>query len=980
MASKPQLQPSRLPFRQIDTISKHPQVPQSEQKSRKAIHASHEVLRGVDTAWLFESAPDAMVLEDRDGRIALVNSNTEKMFGYGREELIGEPVEKLVPERFREGHGEHRTQFTAAPQARPMGEGRELFGQHGDGHEFPIQIRLAPVETENGAMALSAIRDVTDLKRTQDLQSSLEFEKLMSRLSRTFVNLPVERIDSELNSGLQDLAEVMDLDRILMDLTIPENKSRNVLHWWARAGLPAPPLRSVSELFPWMASRIANRETFCVSGPEDLPDAAATEREHMLSEGIKSWLAIPLVVGGELLGMMGTALIRRQQTWDSQSISRFQQAGDLFSNVLARRLAAEAQSESEERFRTVADTAPVLIWMSGTDKFRTFFNQGWLAFTGRTRKEELGNGWTSGIHPEDLNRCMETYSAEFNARTDFTLEYRLRRHDGDYRWIVDRGMPRFDSGGRFLGYVGCCLDITDRKLSEEALAEQLKFETMLGELLTTFINLPQNQLDAQIIEAQKRICETLGLDRSTLAQLPVDGDDLIITHSWAAEGFQVGRHLSKRELPWLVRTLLDGQQVSFARIADLPEEAAVDKETFGQSGLKSLVAFPLSAGGKTLGGLGFVSVRTEREWPAPLVKWLSIAAQVFANAFSRAQADKNLSQAYHQIEELKQRIEKENVCLREEVKLEHHHNEVIGDGEGIRRVLKQVEQVAPTDSTVLLLGETGTGKELIARTIHAHSRRSVRVMVKVNCAALPASLVESELFGREKGAFTGALTREMGRFELANGSTILLDEIGELHIELQSKLLRVLQEGEFERLGSPRTIKVDVRLIAATSKNLQQAVKEGKFREDLFYRLNVFPITIPPLRERREDIPSLVWHFVNDLSQRMGRTIETIHGATMDAFKSYYWPGNIRELRNVIERFLITSTNTVFRGQLPTVESSGTCAHTQTFEEAERAHILHVMKLTAWRVRGEGGAAQILGLKPTTLESRMQKLGITRHG
>jgi transcriptional regulator with GAF, ATPase, and Fis domain len=215
---------------------------------------------------------------------------------------------------------------------------------------------------------------------------------------------------------------------------------------------------------------------------------------------------------------------------------------------------------------------------------------------------------------------------------------------------------------------------------------------------------------------------------------------------------------------------------------------------------------------------------------------------------------------------------------------------------------------------------------------------------------------------------------------LANGTTILLDEIGELPIELQSKLLRVLQEGEFERLGSPRTIKVDVRLIAATSKNLQQAVKEGKFREDLFYRLNVFPITIPPLRERREDIPSLVWHFVNDLSQRMGRTIETIHGATMDAFKSYYWPGNIRELRNVIERFLITSTNTVFRGQLPTVESSGTCAHTQTFEEAERAHILHVMELTAWRVRGEGGAAQILGLKPTTLESRMQKLGITRHG
>jgi transcriptional regulator with GAF, ATPase, and Fis domain len=294
-------------------------------------------------------------------------------------------------------------------------------------------------------------------------------------------------------------------------------------------------------------------------------------------------------------------------------------------------------------------------------------------------------------------------------------------------------------------------------------------------------------------------------------------------------------------------------------------------------------------------------------------------------------------------------------------------------------VLKKVEQVALTDSIVLLLGETGTGKELIARTIHEHSRRKDRVMVKVNCAALPASLIESELFGREKGAFTGALTREMGRFELANGSTILLDEIGELPVELQSKLLRVLQEGELERLGSSKTIKVDVRVIAATSKNLQQAVREGKFREDLFYRLNVFPITVPPLRERREDIPPLVWHFVNDLSQRMGRSIETIQASTMEAFKSYYWPGNVRELRNVIERFLITSTNTVFRAKLPTDETAAASTHSQTFEEVERNHILHVMEMVGWRVRGAGGAAQILGLKPTTLESRMQKLGIVRH-
>jgi formate hydrogenlyase transcriptional activator len=508
--------------------------------------------------------------------------------------------------------------------------------------------------------------------------------------------------------------------------------------------------------------------------------------------------------------------------------------------------------------------------------------------------------------------------------------------------------------------------------------ERLKFEVMLGKLLTTFINVTASQLDAHILEAQKRICETLGLDRSSLAQQNAEGDDMIVTHRWVADGSYDGRPLSTRDIPWLARKLQGGQVVCLARLDDLPEEAVNDKEALRQNGIKSTVLFPLSAAGKMLGGLGFTSCRVEREWPASLVRWLGIVAQVFANALARAQSDKNLLQAYRQIEELKQRVEKENIYLREEVKLQHHHDEVIGDSEGIRRVLKKVEQVAPTDSAVLLLGETGTGKELIARTIHAHSRRSARLMVKVNCAALPASLVESELFGREKGAFTGALTREIGRFELANGSTILLDEIGELPLELQAKLLRVLQEGEFERLGSPRTIKVDVRLIAATSKNLQQEVRQGKFREDLFYRLNVFPITIPPLRERREDIPSLVWHFINDLSQRMGRSIETIHGSTMEALKAYYWPGNIRELRNVIERFLITSTDTVFRGNLPMDEAVAPGSQSERFEDVERNHILHVMELASWRVRGVAGAAHILGLKPTTLESRMQKLGISR--
>jgi DNA-binding NtrC family response regulator len=402
----------------------------------------------------------------------------------------------------------------------------------------------------------------------------------------------------------------------------------------------------------------------------------------------------------------------------------------------------------------------------------------------------------------------------------------------------------------------------------------------------------------------------------------------------------------------------------------------LDSRMPGDLGPWSISEHPIEA--STAGDESYLSAPPGPEtWRT--VDAAQLVESVLANGFARVKAEESLQQAYREIEQLKHRLEKENVYLREEVKLEHNHHEVIGNSDGIRQVLKKAEQVAATGSTVLLLGETGTGKELIARTIHDHSQRKHRVMVKVNCAALPASLVESELFGREKGAFTGALTREMGRFELANGSTILLDEIAELPVELQSKLLRVLQEGEFERLGGPKTIKVDVRIIAATSRNLQQAVREGKFREDLFYRLNVFPITIPPLRERREDIAPLVWHFVNDLSHRMGRSIEAIHASTMEAFKGYHWPGNVRELRNVIERFLITSTNTLFQADLPSAELEIPQSSIQTSEEAERRHILHILGLVGWRVRGQGGAAEILGLRPTTLESRMQKLGVVRQ-
>jgi len=334
-------------------------------------------------------------------------------------------------------------------------------------------------------------------------------------------------------------------------------------------------------------------------------------------------------------------------------------------------------------------------------------------------------------------------------------------------------------------------------------------------------------------------------------------------------------------------------------------------------------------------------------------------------------------QVYHQLQEIEQlrnRLEAENSYLRNELGDTQERQKISSGSNRMQGVMSQVEQVTTTDSTVLIQGETGTGKELVAQMIHQSSERRKRVMVKVNCAALPAALVESELFGREKGAFTGALSRQAGRFELANGSTLFLDEIAEMPLDIQAKLLRVLQEGEFERLGSPQTIKVDVRVIAASNRDLADEVRHGRFRRDLYYRLNVFPIQVPPLRERVEDIPNLVWEFINELGELMGKKIRRISQRDMEVLKSQPWPGNVRELRNVIEHALIISKGDTL--ELQRLSGMAPISLPSTLEEVERQHIQDILSATHGRIKGMGGAAECLGLHPSTLYSRMRKLGI----
>ncbi len=534
------------------------------------------------------------------------------------------------------------------------------------------------------------------------------------------------------------------------------------------------------------------------------------------------------------------------------------------------------------------------------------------------------------------------------------------------------------------------------------------FEALLWDLFLRLMDVPGDGVEAEILIAQRRLCEALGLDRTSLWQVhPDDPLRLRVTNFYDVEqdrpasgstdgsvapdrdrvfrlsgGNSIARHTDASDFgfPWLAQRVLAGETVVIPTVDDLPPEAARDADTLRRIGTLSTVVVPLSAPGGILGCLSFAATRRARDWEGGLVARFERLAQVFAKALARARTETQLQTALNDLQQLRDQLQRDNVYLRDEIRERRNPTRIVGTSAAIRRVLDLVGQVAPTSATVLLMGETGTGKERVAAAIHELSARHARPMVKVNCSAIPATLIESELFGREKGAYTGALTKQIGRFELANGSTIFLDEIGDLPAETQAKLLRVIETREFERLGSPNPVHVDVRIIAATNKDLNQAVRLGHFREDLFFRLNVFPVVMPALRERPEDIPALVMAIIDELSASMSRQFDTIPRASLLALQRCHWPGNIRELRNVVERAMITSDGSVLNIEIPQAPARRPGSSSRALKAVEREHVLAVLQQTGWRVRGARGAAVVLGLPPTTLENRMKRLGIVRPG
>jgi transcriptional regulator with GAF, ATPase, and Fis domain len=512
--------------------------------------------------------------------------------------------------------------------------------------------------------------------------------------------------------------------------------------------------------------------------------------------------------------------------------------------------------------------------------------------------------------------------------------------------------------------------------------DESAFERLLTRIATRFASLEPDQLAPALGDALEQICVAMRVDCSAIIELDQSGA-IQSSHSRHRAGFREG-HVDPEPArwPWLTGRLLDRETVAITHLENLPIQARALRDEMRTSGLSSLLAIPAAIGERGVSALVVAGVQPVRQWSEQVQDRARLLAGIIGGALQRSRQETALRASLAEIQRLNQRLTADNVCLKEDIKTFHDFDEIVGESLVMRDALERLAQVAPLNCAVLLLGETGTGKELFARAVHDRSRRRSRALVRVNCAALPPSLIESELFGHEKGAFTGAVALRQGRFELADGGTIFLDEIGDLPLDMQGKLLRVLQEGEFERVGSSRTRRTDVRVIAATHRDLQAAVANGQFRADLYYRLSVFPINVPPLRDRREDIPSLVWFFIHNHQRELGRHVRKVPSDVMGALTRHDWPGNVRELENAVERALIRSTGDSLQldatfGDRPRERGPSAGA---TLDEVQRVHIENTLRQCSWRINGRGNAAERLGLHPNTLRFRMKKLGIVLRG
>ena len=741
---------------------------------------------------LFDVSPDAIFVTDAQGIIRGANPRAAELFGHTQAELFGQPIENLIPARFRARHPAHRENYSAHPRARQMGAALNLFGLRKDGLEFPVDIMLKPIETESGTVVLSFVRDVSEQRAAQEA---------------------LRRNDQQLRS---------------------------------------------------------------------------------IVEGVRDYAIY-------LLDLQGT----------------------------------------------------VKTWNPGAERIKQY-----------TADEIVGLNFARFFTQEDIDRGRPAELLRLAAQRDRVEDEGWRvRKDGSRFWADATISAVRDATGAVTGYAKITRDMTESKQAQESVIAEL------SSLLLSSVDI------SKLLGAfSSSIRQMVPHDLATLALFDEATGKLRVQLLSAA-----GNDAAPRDV------LLDPDASPAGRAFRTRQPLIInkiDRWPFAQesiqhltgAGMQSGLWVPLIHRERTLGTL-MVASRRENSF-------VQHDAEILGKMAGQVAIAVNNALAYNQIAELRDKLTQEKKYLEDEINLANQYEDIVGDSKGLRQVLMEIETVAPTDATVLIQGESGTGKELLARAIHRLSMRSERTFIKLNCAAIPAGLLESELFGHEKGAFTGAIARKIGRVELAHEGTLFLDEVGELPLDLQPKLLRALQEREIERLGGIRPIPVNMRLIAATNRDLSAMVAEKQFRADLYYRLKVFPIFAPPLRERTADIPILVRHFVASHSRRMGKTIESIPSDVMDALVRWNWPGNIRELENFLERAVILTRGPVLYAPLAELQiaeaARGPEIENPTLHAAERDHILRVLRETKGQIGGDDGAAARLGLKRTTLNSKLKKLGIER--
>jgi formate hydrogenlyase transcriptional activator len=656
-------------------------------------------------------------------------------------------------------------------------------------------------------------------------------------------------------------------------------------------------------------------------------------RQVALTHGVCAAWSEPLIAkDGEVIGTFCMSY-GEPRTPDGRDIELIEAAGNVARIAIERQRSHEALEEaldkirkSEAKLRLVIDTIPTIAYCNLPDGTNEFSNKRWVDYTGMSSEESSGWGWQASIHPEDLPHVMDKWSELLSSGELGETQARLRRHDGVFRWFLFRTEPLRDERGNIVRWYGASFDIQDLKQTEEKLREdEREFRRITDAIPQTILVQDPNGVPLYANQAM--------LDYTGLA-----AEDVV------APGFR-----ERIYHPEGIEKLNEQREAGFAR--GLP--------------------FELVLHGR----------RKDGEY-----RWFLIRYNPFRDESGRITRWYSTGTDIHDRVKTEERTRNENLALREQIDRDSMFEDIVGSSEALRKVLRQIAKVAPTDSTVLILGETGTGKELIARAIHKRSKRAPRAFIGVNCAAIPPSLIASELFGYEKGAFTGATQRRLGRFEAASGGTLFLDEVGDLPLDIQISLLRVLQEREIQRVGSNTPISVDVRVLAATHRDLDVLVAEGKFREDLLYRLNVVPIVVPSLRERADDLPLLVEYFIARFGKNAGKKFRAIDDKTLNLFRSYGWPGNVRELQNVIERAVILSEDDVcsvdetwLKHQSPQAAVDPAFALNGLLQKQEKEMIETALAGSQGQISGATGAAAKLGLPTKTLDSKIKRLGINKY-